>query len=812
MATGYEPLSSSRQSLTSRLKTVREFSTPEAEIHFLESKIADLEALQDGGELLEWLGAALDLGIAYYQNGQMDEAEPVLERVRSQMLKVWQWDHITPHICVKTLKAVLISNEKWDVAFNLHIEALHGVRRILGSEHPWTLQYQNNLGYFYVQKKEWYEAGECFLQAANSKQQVFGADHYSTLNSLHNIDLVSYLRDGDLALFEIGLLSRLNLFRKIYGDQTKNTEYLAKQLLSVFFMTGNIVTAQQLCRDLNLDIESAAPFDERIDIVHLDDIIPVEINIRIRQNGLGAVEAPGFLARLTRVPKVAHLMLSSVAWTREKVMTWAGLNITELAKLMKLPNVLPWSEFDDVTTMLRIAAELGHAPTISSFLEQKNKDAWKENRFEEVLEDALRRASMHGNETVVRLILDKGTAVNATNPMGQSALHQAAQRGQVKVAMTLLEFGADPICRDKFGLTPLDDGLKEVHHSIVRLLMEFRGALVASFKQEKAHAKDHFLEEQISELEVVGLQSTSVCFYIDKSNPESVIEEHRVYQELVESLISGLDTRDEGSRRVRSRSRSTSPQFRWDDASGDDMVQSRIAAAATGAAAGTGQTRGHIKSPEDDPTVLQAIKAAVLAGAVEAFRLRNESAAVERSRKRVQDIETSHSTRLHDKITNTSRGRQLGRTRPGSRGRTLSRPRPVRKRMTGLFAGGNLSPASHSRLGGFAERDIDGHDRAAVNQANINSSTPAREHSGDRRDEKRSISVSSTYSGSSTITFDSRIPSSSIPLQSCRIAGPGNYPSPDFKWIHLPANNMQWLRLSWQNFKRKVRIPDIWIY
>lgn len=63
------------------------------------------------------------------------------------------------------------------------------------------------------------------------------------------------------------------------------------------------------------------------------------------------------------------------------------------------------------------------------------------------------QAALHGNTSVVKLLLDRGANPNKTNPLGATALHWAA--GDPAKVTLLLAAGADPNAKSNLGRTPL---------------------------------------------------------------------------------------------------------------------------------------------------------------------------------------------------------------------------------------------------------------------------------------------------------------------------------------------------------------------
>ncbi|KOO52959.1 hypothetical protein Ctob_014799, partial [Chrysochromulina tobinii] len=86
-------------------------------------------------------------------------------------------------------------------------------------------------------------------------------------------------------------------------------------------------------------------------------------------------------------------------------------------------------------------------------------------------------ASICGQEGCVRLLLAaEAIEVNAKGRFDDTALHWAARYGHLAIAKRLLEGGADPTLRNKFGKTAIDYAREEGKSEVVALLSEPRYA------------------------------------------------------------------------------------------------------------------------------------------------------------------------------------------------------------------------------------------------------------------------------------------------------------------------------------------------
>jgi uncharacterized protein len=80
-------------------------------------------------------------------------------------------------------------------------------------------------------------------------------------------------------------------------------------------------------------------------------------------------------------------------------------------------------------------------------------------------------ASSNLKADVVKLLLDAGADVNATTPLGESALFPPSRRGRVDIVRDLLEAGANPNIQDESGMTALMIAAAQ-GQGVVRLLLE----------------------------------------------------------------------------------------------------------------------------------------------------------------------------------------------------------------------------------------------------------------------------------------------------------------------------------------------------
>ncbi len=82
-------------------------------------------------------------------------------------------------------------------------------------------------------------------------------------------------------------------------------------------------------------------------------------------------------------------------------------------------------------------------------------------------------AARHGNEKIVELILKKGKAdINSLNKYGRSALHEAINCNNDKIAELLIKNGINVNILDRYGYSALHDAVLKKHENISRLIIE----------------------------------------------------------------------------------------------------------------------------------------------------------------------------------------------------------------------------------------------------------------------------------------------------------------------------------------------------
>jgi ankyrin repeat protein len=115
---------------------------------------------------------------------------------------------------------------------------------------------------------------------------------------------------------------------------------------------------------------------------------------------------------------------------------------------------------------LVVASRWGFVEIVQALL-----NAGVETKGEKAIK-ALSQASDYGHTAVVKLLVEKGTAVNARDFAGYNPLARAVESNKKETVLLLLDKGADMNNRDKFGMTPLMRAAQRGHTDMVKLLID----------------------------------------------------------------------------------------------------------------------------------------------------------------------------------------------------------------------------------------------------------------------------------------------------------------------------------------------------
>ncbi|CAI6092175.1 unnamed protein product [Clonostachys chloroleuca] len=169
--------------------------------------------IQDG-DGPDW--AFVNLGLLYYDQGKMQEAEEMYLRALRGYKKIHGPDHILIFDIANNLGNLYSDQGKQQEAEEIYLQALQGYEKIYGPDHISLLDTVHNLGFLYYNQGKQQEAEEMYLRALRGYEKAWGPDHISTLDTVNNLGLV-YYDQGKQQEAEEMYLRALRGYEKAWG-------------------------------------------------------------------------------------------------------------------------------------------------------------------------------------------------------------------------------------------------------------------------------------------------------------------------------------------------------------------------------------------------------------------------------------------------------------------------------------------------------------------------------------------------------------------------------------------------------------------
>ncbi|XP_044751709.1 ankyrin-3-like [Coccinella septempunctata] len=238
-------------------------------------------------------------------------------------------------------------------------------------------------------------------------------------------------------------------------------------------------------------------------------------------------------------------------------------------------------------TPLHICAIYGQADTAEALLEYNAYPNFQDTNGQ----IPLHLACMQGNESVIRLLISYGSSLNLKNELGKTPLHYAVLFGcnrivellllegadpnvrnidgrtplaysvcevfNCEMVSTLILFGADVNCFDKYGLTPLHIASRASGKDMVSLLLEL-GADINATDAQKRTPLDIALNEADGNQAVISLlkhhlvMRSTAGLYVCKENLYhlDIDEELEYFQEICREEVEKMKNLKLGGSRI----------------------------------------------------------------------------------------------------------------------------------------------------------------------------------------------------------------------------------------------------------------------
>ena len=134
---------------------------------------------------------------------------------------------------------------KFEAAEQMYERALAGCEKALGAEHTSTLDTVHNLGKLYADQGKLVEAEQIYERALRGKEKALGTEHTSTLLTVNNLGLL-YADQGKLAEAEQMYERALRGKEKALGTEHTSTLHTVNNLGNLYRNQGKLAEAEQM--------------------------------------------------------------------------------------------------------------------------------------------------------------------------------------------------------------------------------------------------------------------------------------------------------------------------------------------------------------------------------------------------------------------------------------------------------------------------------------------------------------------------------------------------------------------------------------
>jgi tetratricopeptide (TPR) repeat protein len=199
-------------------------------------------------EVTQRLGAACNLGNAYFNQGRYAESETIHRKALAVYRRVLRPDDPRILTTSSNLALAMKHQGKNAKAMAIYRDVLPVQRRVLGPDHPDTLLMASNMAAALDAQGKRVEAETIYREVLAVQQRVLGSEHPSTLLTAGNLALSLKLL-GKHA--EANAINRETLLvqRRVLGPEHPNTVAAAVNLACALKDQGEYAEAEMLCAE-----------------------------------------------------------------------------------------------------------------------------------------------------------------------------------------------------------------------------------------------------------------------------------------------------------------------------------------------------------------------------------------------------------------------------------------------------------------------------------------------------------------------------------------------------------------------------------
>ncbi|MFC1762172.1 tetratricopeptide repeat protein [Planctomycetota bacterium] len=194
-------------------------------------KVLELRRHVQGEEHPDTVNAMINLAILYVNQGRYNEAELLHVKTLEFRSLELSGRHMS---AIHNLASLYLRQGRFNEAEPLYFMSLELGRRVLGEEHPDTLNVMNNVALFYVNQGRYDKAEPLYIKSLEIGRRVLGEEHPDTLKFMINFASL-YLMQERYDEAEPLYVKSLKFSIDVLGKEHPNTQKAMVNLANLYF-------------------------------------------------------------------------------------------------------------------------------------------------------------------------------------------------------------------------------------------------------------------------------------------------------------------------------------------------------------------------------------------------------------------------------------------------------------------------------------------------------------------------------------------------------------------------------------------------
>jgi tetratricopeptide (TPR) repeat protein len=178
-------------------------------------------------------------------DGRYEEAEELEVQVMQRSKRVLGGEHPDTLNSMHNLASTYSNQGRWKEAVELRMQVVQMKKRMLGDEHPDTLKSMSNLAPTLRSQGRWKEAEELQLQVMQTRKRVLGDEHPDTLKSMSNL-AEEYMSQGRWKEGKELQVQVMQTTKRVLGSEHPLTLLSMNNLARTFRNQGRWEEAEEL--------------------------------------------------------------------------------------------------------------------------------------------------------------------------------------------------------------------------------------------------------------------------------------------------------------------------------------------------------------------------------------------------------------------------------------------------------------------------------------------------------------------------------------------------------------------------------------